>query len=444
MKKRIFSSIVIVAITLMLSITAVVGFRFYDSFKKSQINMLKNEATLVIRGVENDGINFFDNMEFNDHRITLIDSDGSVLFDSSSDASSMENHLEREEIKEAIDTGYGESQRYSDTVFKTSYYVAYKLNNGYILRLSYTTDSTLFLVLSTLYPIFYIVATALIIAFVLAYFISKRIVDPLVKLDLNNPDTKRVYKELKPLVEKLSTQHNELIKDKEDIEKNALLRQEFTANVSHEMKTPLHVISGYSELISQGMAKEEDIKLFSSKINYEANRLSKLVEDIMQLSKLDNGIVDKEKEKVELDLIVLNAIDSLESYAEERKINIETNIKKVSIYGISDVLHAIAYNLIDNAIKYNKENGTVYINLNEINQKAVLEVKDTGIGIPEESIDRIFERFYRVDKSHSRDIGGTGLGLSIVKHSALIHNAEIEVNSELSKGTTVRIIFPKI
>ena len=148
MKKRIFSSIVIVAITLMLAITTIIGFRFYDSYKSSQINMLKNEASLVIRGVENDGISFFDDMEFNDHRITLIDSDGSVLFDSSSNASSMENHLEREEIKEALATGYGESQRYSDTVFKTSFYVAYKLNNGYILRLSYETDSTLFLVLS--------------------------------------------------------------------------------------------------------------------------------------------------------------------------------------------------------------------------------------------------------------------------------------------------------
>ena len=444
MKKRIFSSIVIVAITLMLSITAVIGFRFYNSYKHSQINMLKNEASLVIRGVESDGISFFDDVEFNDHRITLIDSNGNVLFDSSNNASDMENHLEREEIKEAIETGYGESQRYSDTVFKTSFYVAYKLNNGYILRLSYETDSTLSLVLSTLYPIIYIIVAALILAFVFAYFISKRIVDPLTKLDLNNPDTEKVYDELKPLVEKLSVQHNQLLNDKEDIEKNALIRQEFTANVSHEMKTPLHVISGYSELISQGMAKEEDIKVFSDKIHYEANRLSKLVEDIMQLSKLDNGIVDKKKEMVQFDSIVMNAIESLEPYAKEKGIAISSDVKKIDIYGVSDVLYGVVYNLIDNAIKYNKDNGSIYVNLNEINGKAVLEVKDTGIGIPDESIDRIFERFYRVDKSHSREIGGTGLGLSIVKHSAMIHNANIEVESKIGEGTSIKVIFPKV
>ncbi len=444
MKKRIFSSIVLVAITLMLSITAVIGFRFYDSYKKSQINILKNEASLVIRGVENDGVSFFGDMEFNDHRITLIDSDGSVLFDSIGDASNMENHLEREEIKEAIKSGYGESQRYSDTVFKTSYYVAYRLNNGYILRLSYETDSTLFLVLSTLYPIIYIIAAALIVAFILAYFISKRIVDPLTKLDLNNPDTKKVYKELKPLVEKLSTQHNQLIKDKDEIEKNALIRQEFTANVSHEMKTPLHIISGYSELISLGMAKETDIKTFSNKIHYEANRLSKLVEDIMQLSKLDNGIVDKDKEKLNFDSIVLNAIQCLESYAEEKNVSIECNIGKVDIFGIPDILYEIVYNLIDNAIKYNKDNGLVIISLSENSGKVILEVKDTGIGIPNEYLNRVFERFFRVDKSHSREIGGTGLGLSIVKHAAMIHDAKIEINSEVDVGTSIKIVFPKI
>ena len=444
MKKRIFSSIFLVAISLMAVITTIVAVRFYSSYKSSQIDMLKNEASLVIKGVENDGISYFDDMTFSDHRITLIDSDGSVLYDSNNDSTSMENHLEREEVKEAIETGYGESNRYSDTIMKTSYYVAYKLSNGSILRLSYTTESTLFLVLSTLYPIFYALAAALIVSLILSYLISKKIVDPLIKLDLNNPNTDNVYSELKPLVEKLSTQHNQLIEDKAETEKNSLLRQEFTANVSHEMKTPLHVISGYSELIKEGMVEGDDVKTFASKIHDEANRLSKLVEDIMQLSKLDNGITDKEKEKLKLDQVVGNAIESLEAFASESNVEIKSKLEMVDMYGIPDIIHGIAYNLIDNAIKYNTKGGQVEVVTYNEGCNAILEVKDTGIGIPSESLDRIFERFYRVDKSHSREIGGTGLGLSIVKHAVKVHNAEIKVDSEVGVGTKFKVIFPKI
>ena len=443
MKKRIFSAIFLVAVAIIIAITAITTINFYQYTKSSITKQLQNESTLVMRGVEDEGTAYFDGVTFSDCRVTWINSDGTVKYDSEVNAGEMENHLEREEVKEALEEGYGEATRYSNSIMKQSFYVAYKMEDGSVLRLSCTQNSIFLLLLTNLYPIYIVLAASFVVAIILAFVVSRKIVEPLNKINLDKPLDNKVYPELQPLMERIDSHHKQLTKDKEDVVKASLIRQEFTANVSHELKTPLHVISGYSELIKEGIAKDDDVKSFAGKIYDESTRMSKLVEDIMQLSKLDNGAPDKKKVPLPLTQVCENVVDSLRVIAEKRNINITEHLQDCTIEGIPDVIHSLVYNLVDNAIKYNKDNGHVDVCLEKGKfDTSVLIVSDTGIGIPNDQLDRIFERFYRVDKSHSREIGGTGLGLSIVKHAALIHNAKVEVESSLGEGTTFRITFP--
>ena len=441
MKKRIFSAIFFVALTLIVLIATVTTSIYYASYSSSQVNQLKEESQLVIRGVELNGESYFDKMTFDKYRITWIQNDGTVKYDSSNDMAELENHLEREEVQEALNTGYGEARRFSQTILEESFYVAYKITDGSIVRLSYTQNSVFLLIIKTLYPLYVVIFATLVVAIILAFALSKKIINPLNKLDLENPDNNKAYPEIQPLLDRIYQQREQLLNDKNEIEKASLLRQDFTANVSHEMKTPLHVIAGYSELLKEGLVKEDEIKDFSSKINFESYRLTKLVDDILQLSKLDNGVLDEEKKDISLDSIIENVVDSLQSVAEEKRITIRTRLDNLTIYGAPNIIHSMFYNLIDNAIKYNKENGTIDVALENEHHHVTVTITDTGIGIPEEQIDRVFERFYRVDKSHSREIGGTGLGLSIVKHAAIVHKAKINVESTLGEGTSFRIIF---
>lgn len=440
MKKRIFSSIFVVSLALIVFITAIVTGIYYSSYCDTQINQLREESQLVIRGVELNGSSYLDSMSFDNYRITWIKDNGTVIYDSSS-GEELESHIEREEVQEALKDGYGESKRYSSTILKESIYVAYKIDDGSIIRLSCVQNSVFYLIISTLYPIYYVVFAALIIAIWLAFLISKKIIDPLNKLDLNDIEGAKTYPEIEPLIKRIESQRKQLILDKTEIEKASLVRQEFTANVTHEMKTPLHVISGYSELIKEGIVKESEIREFSSKIYFESHRLTKLVDDILELSKLDNGVSDSQKKQISLDFIAKNVIDSLNDLASQKGVTIKSRLQSVEVLGIPEIIHSVIYNLVDNAIKYNKKNGEIMVVVEMSGNKPTIIVSDTGLGIPNDQLDRIFERFYRVDKSRSREIGGTGLGLSIVKHGVLIHDAKIKVESTLNEGTTFTIEF---
>ena len=441
MKTKIFNSIFLVSLILIFLITAVVSATTYSSYSASQAKQLKEEAQLVIRGVELNGNSYFSTMNFTEYRITWIKEDGQVIYDSSKQEGELVNHLEREEVQEAITGGYGEAKRFSSTILKESIYVAYRIEDGSIIRLSCLQNTIFYLLVSTLYPIYFIAFLALVVSMVLAFTLSKKIIDPLNKLDLENIDIKCAYPELEPLLNRISCQAKQLLEDKKEIEKNSSLRQEFTSNVTHEMKTPLHVIAGYSELMKEGMVKDEEVKKFSSKIYLESYRLTKLVDDILKLSKLDNGVLDEEKKYISLDSIAKNVIDSLIPIADERGISIHSKLDSVEIFGSADIIHSLIYNLVENAIKYNKDNGDIDVIVEKRRSKKTLIITDTGIGIPSNEIDRIFERFYRVDKSRSREIGGTGLGLSIVKHAAIVHDAKIDVESTIGEGTTFTVTF---
>ena len=551
MTKRIFRSICLVALAVLIAcLVLILGF-LYGYFNEVQHDQLKIQTDLAARGVSSQGLDYFEGLSTDDYRITLIGADGNVLFDSKSDSSSMENHLEREEVQEALETGYGESERFSSTLLEKSLYSAERLPDGSVLRLSIIQNSVLTLILGMLQPVCVIIVIALILSLVLASRLSKKIVQPLNDLNLDDPLSNEEYDELAPLLLRLHSQQQQLkrqagelqrrqdeftaitdsmseglmllnpkctilsinraavsLLDTDDfcVGKNILtvnrslalqeilssaiggkqsqkiidihdghyqasaspvmsgnavsgiallifdvterenseqMRREFTANVSHELRTPLHSISGYAELLKNGMVKSGDVKPVATKIYDEAQRMVRLVEDIINLSHLDEGAEDMIKEEVDLYDIVSSTIESLSPEAEAAGVTVSFSGRHVSVNGISQLLSGIVYNLCDNAIKYNRQGGSVSVSLSSEDKDAVLTVSDTGIGIPTEHQQRIFERFYRVDKSHSKEVGGTGLGLSIVKHAAKIHDAKIKLSSVPDQGTEITVIFPK-
>ena len=439
MKRKINSVIISLVVCVITLITIVSSISFSSIYEKNEIIELQNECSLVIKGYKLDDISYLESIEDSSLRVTLIDLEGNVIFDNQLNESEMENHASREEFKEAKENGYGISKRYSLSLLKTFYYVAYKLDNN-IIRVSKVADSTLYILFINLWPL-YIVAIVLIICSIfLGFLLSKKIVDPINNINLEHPLENNKYKEIEPLLIRIEAQKNELMKENEEVLNASKVRQEFTSNVSHELKTPLHVISGYAELIKEGIVKDSDVKEFGEKIYSEASRMSKLVEDIMKISKLES---DKTIEKTQLKLknIVVAIVDSLMIEADKKNIKFKLSLNDCSISGNYDSIYSLIFNLVDNAIKYNKTNGKITIKLQEVSNNVILSVKDTGIGIPKEDLDRIFERFYRVDKSRSKDSGGTGLGLAIVKHSLIVNNATIKVESELKKGSTFTVTF---
>ena len=439
MKRKINSVIISLVVCVITLITIISSISFSSIYEKNEIIELQNECSLVIKGYKLDDISYLESIEDSSLRVTLIDLEGNVIFDNQLNESEMENHASREEFKEAKENGYGISKRYSSSLLKTFYYVAYKLDNN-IIRVSKVADSTLYILFINLWPL-YIVAIALIIcSILLGFLLSKKIVDPINNINLEHPLENNKYKEIEPLLIRIEAQKNELMKENEEVLNASKVRQEFTSNVSHELKTPLHVISGYAELIKEGIVKDSDVKEFGEKIYSEASRMSKLVEDIMKISKLES---DKTIEKTQLKLknIVVAIVDSLMIEADKKNVKFKLSLNDCSITGNYDSIYSLIFNLVDNAIKYNKTNGKITIKLQEVSNNVILSVKDTGIGIPKEDLERIFERFYRVDKSRSKDSGGTGLGLAIVKHSLIVNNATIKVESELKKGSTFTVTF---
>ena len=367
-------------------------------------------------------------------RLTLVGQDGTVLYDSVQDDTTLENHKNRKEIKGAMENGRGEAVRTSDTLGQKTFYYAIRLQDGTVLRASQTIDNVLPTIRKLLPYIIGIFLLMVAGAYLLAKWQTKRLIDPINHLDLEHPLENDVYEELTPLLQGIDVQNREK-------EKAAEMRKEFSANVSHELKTPLTSISGYAEIMKNGLVRPEDMKGFSERIYNEASRLITLVEDIIKISKLDEKSIELEKQEVDLYLLVREICTRLAPQAEKKSVRFEVSGEHVSYNGIRQILDEMIYNLCENAVKYNVKGGKVSVWTGNTLEGPKVIVEDTGIGIPEEEKERVFERFYRVDKSHSRENGGTGLGLSIVKHGALLHDAKIQISSNLGKGTKIELIF---
>ena len=548
MTNKIFRSIISVAMVVLVASLFIASSFLYDYFNRSQVNQLKEELTLVAENVDKVGSEYFDNFDSSIFRFTLVSSDGSVLYDSQAKAEEMENHLEREEISEALKDGSGSSARYSSTLTERTFYEATRLENGNVLRISVSQITVGALILGMLPAICAIILISVVVALIMSHKMATAIVKPLNKLDLENPTEIETYEELTPILTKINKQHKQITRQMQDLRRmsdefeqitnsmneglvllddkgttlsiNAAAkklfgvesdvvgrnfltvdrsadmrhaiekalkgkhgefreerngneyqfvvnhteyegktvgvvilcfdvtetafaernRKEFTANVSHELKTPLQSIIGSAELLENGLVKPEDTERFVGNIKKEASRLVALINDIIRLSQLDE---DSEPATESVDLYELSkeVIEVLSVSAAKRQVNLELKGESCIIKGIRRYLYEIIYNLCDNAIRYNKENGKVVIDLSQKDGNTVLSVADTGIGIPAEHQSRIFERFYRVDKSHSKETGGTGLGLSIVKHAVGYHNGTIKLDSKVNDGTVITVTF---
>lgn len=548
MTQRIFRSIWLAAVMVLLASVVLIMGVLYDYFSTVQQSQLKMQLEVAAQAVSHEGMEYFQDLHVKNYRITWINGNGSVLYDSSTDTD--ENHMEREEVVEALSSGYGESKRYSSTLMEQSLYVAQRLDDGTVLRLSISQNSILTLVLGMAQPICIVFLLAILLSLFLATRLSRNIVRPLNAIDLDHPLENEDYDELAPLLRRIDSQQRQLNLQKAELaqrqnelntiinsmnegmvllnakrkilsinpaagkllgtdrycigedlltvsrdlnlqeivskalqgshetqtvtlsmgryqidanpivsdgttvgaalcffdvteaERAEQMRREFTANVSHELKTPLHSISGYAELLQNGMVKEEDIRPFSGRIYEEAQRMIRLVEDIISLSRLDEGAGGLEWENTDLYALALQAVRELETEARAVQVTMDVCGSSAIVYGVPQLLSGIVHNLCDNAIKYNRPGGRVTVTVESDGAFVTLSVSDTGIGIPADVQDRIFERFYRVDKSRSKEVGGTGLGLSIVKHAAMIHHANIELASTPGQGTTVTIRFP--
>ena len=438
MRKKIQRSMVMVlAVTLLLSyiiLTLITYNRNLDTLEAE----VRQEAKYIQAAINISGAEYLEEMDGVDWttRVTQIDENGDVLYDTRRDSSTLENHSGRKEVREALEEGEGEDVRMSDTVGQEMYYYALLLDDGTVLRASKSMDGLVRTALGNLPVMAGLAAIMLILAYFMAKWQTRRLVKPIYDLDLEHPLDNETYDELTPFLEAMDRQN----KEKEAVSN---MRKEFSANVSHELKTPLTSISGYAEIMKNGMVRPQDIPLFSERIYKEARRLITLVEDIIKLSKLDEESVELEKQDVDLYELTREIISHLSPQASQKSIRMEVTGEPVKYFGIRQILDEMIYNVCENAIKYNNEYGRVSVWVGNTLDGPKITVSDTGIGIPEEHHERIFERFYRVDKSHSKERGGTGLGLSIVKHGALLHGAKVSVESTPGRGTRIEMQFPK-
>ena len=448
MKTKIFKHIFLVAMAVFVACIALTLCSLYSYFSAEHNAEIKDEASYVAAAVEENGIDFLRHRQTSGTtRVTWIDTDGTVLYDSVADPDEMGNHKDREEVQQALAEGTGESSRYSDTLSEKTTNYAIRLDDGTVIRVSGTQYTAVTLIVGMFYSMVAVLLLAILLSVFLASRVSRSVTEPINRIDLESPDERDVYPELQPLVRRINGQTRQIQRQMNELKlehaKQDAMRREFTANVSHELKTPLTSISGYAEIIRDGLARPEDISRFSGKIYDEAQRLITLVGDIIQLSQLEGKELQPPKADIDLYECCQGVLSNLEHAAQKHHIRFILQGTHAVFKGVEQIIDEIVYNLCDNAIKYNKENGTVTVSVTDEPGWAVLEVADTGIGIPSAELDRIFERFYRVDKSHSKEVGGTGLGLSIVKHGAAYHNAAIEVESEVGKGTVISIRFPK-
>lgn len=427
----------ILAVTLLL-FYAIMSVILYNRNLELLKREVKQEAEYICTAVNISGSGYLEKLSQVDEgtRVTQIDDSGNVLYDSSSEEEDMENHGARQEVKEALASGTGESVRMSNTLGRELYYYAVLLDNGTVLRVAKSMDNLAMTALNVFPVIGGLAVLMIAFALFLAKWQTKKLIRPINELDLEHPLENTLYEELTPLL---------VAMDKQNKEKEAVsnMRKEFSANVSHELKTPLTSISGYAEIMKNGMVRPADIPVFSERIYKEARRLITLVEDIIKLSKLDEESVELEKEEVDLYELTREIVSRLSPQVSQKHIRMEVTGEPVECYGIRQILDEMVYNVCENAIKYNNEGGRVSVWVGNTLEGSKVSVSDTGIGIPKEHQERIFERFYRVDKSHSKERGGTGLGLSIVKHGALLHGAKVSVDSVPGKGTRIEMLFPK-
>lgn len=437
LRNKIQKSMILVIVTTLLiayGMTTVVVYRQNVSVMEREI---RQEAQYIRAAIRDAGEGYLDEAASvqKETRLTLIGQDGQVLYDSEhTDEATLENHKNRPEVRQAVNLGEGQDVRRSDTLEQEMFYYALRLDDGTILRVARSMDSVLRTALEVLPGMTIIAGIMLAFALALSRWQVRRLIRPINELKLDDPLENEIYEEITPLLRRIDEQN----KEKDAI---ANMRKEFSANVSHELKTPLTSISGYAEIMKNGMVRPEDMKKFSERIYNEASRLITLVEDIIKLSKLDEGEIEVEKEDVDLYEMTREIVSRLAPQAQARKVRVEVTGESVIYHGIRQVLDEMIYNICENAIKYNKEGGSLSVWVGATLQGKKVIVTDTGIGIPKDQQERIFERFYRVDKSHSKETGGTGLGLSIVKHGAMIHDAQIHVESEVGKGTKMEITF---
>lgn len=470
---RIFLSTLSVGVLVYFLCALIFISNMYNYFEKQIFNELETEATFLEKYAENFDLNSLSGFNTIKNRITLIHNDGTVFFDNQVDFKNLENHSLRQEFIQAKEKGSAKISRYSSTMTDKTLYFAKLLSTGDILRISCNQHSVLVLLLGMSQALFIMLICALIISGIFATWISQKIVNPLNKIDLENPEKSPVYDELKPFTKRIAEENFEKSQREE-------LRKQFTANVSHELKTPLTSISGFAEILKTGETDKKTTMDFASTIYDESQRMINLVNDIIKLSKLDEKSISLQKETLNLFEIANEAANVLKSSAKSKNIKIsiynENNLvsdfgensslnnknqnekesvaelknlnllkNQAIIMGVRAVIYEMIYNLIDNAIKYNKQNGNVDIIIKneKFSRKVIFTVKDTGIGIPKNEQERIFERFYRIDKSRSKEIGGTGLGLSIVKHAAKYHNAKINLESQEGTGSKFSVEFEK-
>lgn len=552
MKKKILKSMTVLVVISILLTFAMMVFLLYDQSHKQMEITVENEAGYVKQALEDTGETYLTDRVANisASRITLIDTDGTVLYDSAEDAGAMENHKDRPEIEKAVKTGSGKDIRLSATLGEETFYYALCLANGQVVRVARTTDSVFATIKDCIVPLILIFIVVIVIAVLLTKRQTEHLVAPLNSLDLENPLENDIYEEMSPLLTRINQQNQQIAKqvvtlrEKQDeydaitenmkdglvvtdksailsinkkalelfhiekeecIHKNILtlsrnqdlkrcldlalkgqandrvveldgrnyqllgnpvrvdgkirgaviflldvteksqsekMRREFSANVSHELKTPLMSISGYAELMMNNMVKPENMQEFAGRIYQEATRLSTLVSDIIKLSKLDEQQESIPTEEVDLWAMATDVSWQLQQMAYEKNIHIKVEGEPVKLQGNSQVLREMIYNLCENAVKYNKDDGKVILGVRSGDQRAIITVEDTGIGIPSAEQERIFERFYRVDKSRSQEIQGTGLGLSIVKHSVLLHHGKIKLDSVVGQGTKITVTIP--
>ena len=443
MKQRIMNNVgLLVALSIFLTFTAasVVMYEKYNSYMQQDV---KNEAKYIRYAIENIGEEYLTEETGNltTSRITLTRPDGTVLYDSEKYPDSMENHKSRPEFESAREKGSGAVVRFSETLSEQTFYYAVKLDSGNILRVAKTTDSVFHTMLSSFTLMGVLLLAILTVGFFLMERQTKKLIEPINQLDLEHPLEHVEYEELRPLLKRVDQQNKQIAQQVQELRQAETVRREFSANVSHELKTPLMSISGYAELMKNEMVRPQDVPEFAGRIYDEASRLTSLVQDIIEISKLDEKSGEMPFETVDLYEGVQDISQNLTLPAKKRKVTVLTEGKSAEIYGVRHILYEMLYNLVDNAIKYNREGGYVRVRLEKEGEHVIFSVEDNGIGIPREEQERIFERFYRVDKSHSRKTGGTGLGLAIVKHGAVLHHAEILLNSEPEKGTKIQIRF---
>ena len=439
MKKKIFKYFACMITVAILATTLLLSWVNYEMFKGRVMDDL--EAYGRMFAVEMNGgaeeQSALHSLE-EDIRVTLVHADGTVYYDNFADPNAMDNHADRPEIRQALENGSGSDIRNSSTVDQSAFYYAVRLKNGDVMRLAQEASNIWSVYFRSMPLIMLLAAGMACVSLYLAHLLTARLVQPIERMTahLNNVSGVARYPELEPFMDMIEQQHEEILR-------SANMRVEFTANVSHELKTPLTSISGYAELIESGMAQGEQAKTFAAEIHKSANRLLTLINDIIRLSQMDAPMPDLKFEPVDLAQIAANTFEQLEMSARKADVTLQLDAKPAMVEADRQMMDELLYNLCDNAIRYNVHGGSVKLEVRPVRDKVIVCVQDTGIGISPENQEHVFERFYRVDKSRSKATGGTGLGLAIVKHIAVKHNAQIELESELGRGTKISVIFER-